>query len=192
MTDIPCQTTRPRAFERHLDCRVHHPPQGPTSDTSLVVAWARGRTIAARRRDLRLDQASDGATPHPESTAGPPPTCSERSAPSASLRSRRPSPGGLALRYDGVPCFRSDHYQAEIDRLGIARCPRFSITHPTPPHPTPRTRRAPPIRTGAITRSPTKGPSNRVRRTGREPTRRRGSRRAAFREHGAERAQTCH
>src|SRR5439155_10515167 len=25
---------------------------------------------------------------------------------------------GLALRYDGGPCFRSDHYQAEIDFLG--------------------------------------------------------------------------
>ncbi|MGH2994536.1 MAG: transposase [Solirubrobacterales bacterium] len=28
---------------------------------------------------------------------------------------------GLALRYDGGPCFRSHHYQAEIDHLGIAR-----------------------------------------------------------------------
>jgi putative transposase len=32
---------------------------------------------------------------------------------------------GLALRYDGRPCFRSDHYQAEIDFLGIARSPAF-------------------------------------------------------------------
>lgn len=32
---------------------------------------------------------------------------------------------GLALRYDGGPCFRSDHYQAEIDFLGIARSPAF-------------------------------------------------------------------
>ena len=32
---------------------------------------------------------------------------------------------GLALRYDGGPCFRSDHYQAEIDHLGIARSPAF-------------------------------------------------------------------
>jgi putative transposase len=31
----------------------------------------------------------------------------------------------LALRYDGGPCFRSDHYQAEIDHLGIARSPAF-------------------------------------------------------------------
>ena len=29
----------------------------------------------------------------------------------------------LALRYDGGPCFRSDHYQAEIDHLGIAHGP---------------------------------------------------------------------
>jgi putative transposase len=32
---------------------------------------------------------------------------------------------GLALRYDGGPCFRSGHYQAEIDHLGIARSPAF-------------------------------------------------------------------
>jgi len=32
---------------------------------------------------------------------------------------------GLALRYDGGPCFRSDHYQGEIDHLGIARSPAF-------------------------------------------------------------------
>jgi len=30
---------------------------------------------------------------------------------------------GLSLRYDGGPCFRSDHYHAEIDHLGIARSP---------------------------------------------------------------------
>ena len=35
---------------------------------------------------------------------------------------------GLALRYDGGPCFRSDHYQAEIDHLGIARSNQ-SIRH---------------------------------------------------------------
>ena len=32
---------------------------------------------------------------------------------------------GLALRYDGEPCFRSDHYHAEIDFLGIARSPAY-------------------------------------------------------------------
>jgi transposase InsO family protein len=32
---------------------------------------------------------------------------------------------GLALRYDGGPCFRSQHYQAEIDHLGIARSPAY-------------------------------------------------------------------
>lgn len=32
---------------------------------------------------------------------------------------------GLALRYDGGPCFKSHHYQAEIDFLGIARSPAF-------------------------------------------------------------------
>ncbi len=32
---------------------------------------------------------------------------------------------GLALRYDGGPCFRSEHYQMEIDHLGIARSPAF-------------------------------------------------------------------
>jgi transposase InsO family protein len=32
---------------------------------------------------------------------------------------------GLALRYDGGPCFKSHHYQAEIDLLGIARSPAF-------------------------------------------------------------------
>jgi putative transposase len=31
----------------------------------------------------------------------------------------------LALRYDGGACFRSDHYQTEIDHLGIARSPAF-------------------------------------------------------------------
>jgi len=32
---------------------------------------------------------------------------------------------GLALRYDGGPCFRSGHYQAEIDFLGISRSPAY-------------------------------------------------------------------
>jgi transposase InsO family protein len=32
---------------------------------------------------------------------------------------------GLALRYDGGPCFRSAHFQAEIDHLGIARSPAY-------------------------------------------------------------------
>ena len=32
---------------------------------------------------------------------------------------------GLALRHDGGTCFRSDHYQAEIDHLGIDRSPAF-------------------------------------------------------------------
>jgi transposase InsO family protein len=32
---------------------------------------------------------------------------------------------GLAPRYDGGPCFRSHHYQAEIDHLGIARSPAY-------------------------------------------------------------------
>ena len=32
---------------------------------------------------------------------------------------------GLALRYDGGPCFRAGHYQAEIDFLGIARSPAY-------------------------------------------------------------------
>jgi transposase InsO family protein len=32
---------------------------------------------------------------------------------------------GLSLRYDGGPCFRSDHYQVEIDHLGISRSPAY-------------------------------------------------------------------
>ena len=32
---------------------------------------------------------------------------------------------GLALRYDGGPCFRAGHYQAEIDYLGISRSPAY-------------------------------------------------------------------
>ena len=32
---------------------------------------------------------------------------------------------GLSLRYDGGPCFRSEHYQLEIDHLGIARSPAY-------------------------------------------------------------------
>ena len=32
---------------------------------------------------------------------------------------------GLALRYDGGSCFRSEHYQVEIDHLGISRSPAF-------------------------------------------------------------------
>lgn len=32
---------------------------------------------------------------------------------------------GPALRYDGGPCFRSEHYQTEIDHLGIARSPAY-------------------------------------------------------------------
>jgi putative transposase len=32
---------------------------------------------------------------------------------------------GLGLRYDGGSCFRSGHYQAEIDHLGISRSPAF-------------------------------------------------------------------
>ena len=31
----------------------------------------------------------------------------------------------LAVRYDGGPCFRSEHYQTEIDHLGIARSPAY-------------------------------------------------------------------
>ncbi len=31
----------------------------------------------------------------------------------------------LALRYDGGPCFRAAHYQAEINFLGIARSPAY-------------------------------------------------------------------
>ena len=34
---------------------------------------------------------------------------------------------GLALRYDGGPCFRSQHYQTEIDHLGIARSPGLPL-----------------------------------------------------------------
>ena len=32
---------------------------------------------------------------------------------------------GLKLRHDGGACFRSGHYQAEIDHLGIDRSPAF-------------------------------------------------------------------
>ncbi|MDP8909700.1 MAG: IS3 family transposase, partial [Chloroflexota bacterium] len=32
---------------------------------------------------------------------------------------------GLKLRHDGGSCFRSGHYQAEIDHLGIDRSPAF-------------------------------------------------------------------
>ncbi len=32
---------------------------------------------------------------------------------------------GLALRHDGGSCFRSAHYQAEIDHLGLERSPAF-------------------------------------------------------------------
>lgn len=32
---------------------------------------------------------------------------------------------GLALRHDGGPCFRSEHYQVEIRHLGIARLPTY-------------------------------------------------------------------
>ena len=32
---------------------------------------------------------------------------------------------GLTLRYDGGSCFRSEHYQVEIDHLGIARSPAY-------------------------------------------------------------------
>lgn len=32
---------------------------------------------------------------------------------------------GLALRYDGGSCFRSEHYHLEIDHLGIARSPAY-------------------------------------------------------------------
>jgi transposase InsO family protein len=32
---------------------------------------------------------------------------------------------GLALRYDGGPCFRSAHYQTEIDHLAISRSPAY-------------------------------------------------------------------
>jgi putative transposase len=32
---------------------------------------------------------------------------------------------GLKLRHDGGSCFRSGHYQAEIDHLGLDRSPAF-------------------------------------------------------------------
>jgi putative transposase len=31
----------------------------------------------------------------------------------------------VVLRYDGESCFRSEHYQVEIDHLGIARSPAY-------------------------------------------------------------------
>ena len=34
---------------------------------------------------------------------------------------------GLALRYDGGSCFRSENYQTEVDHLGISRSPSVSL-----------------------------------------------------------------
>ena len=47
-------------------------------------------------------------------------TCTERFG-----SVQRAVAAGLALRYDGGPCFRSAHFQAEIDHLGIARSPAY-------------------------------------------------------------------
>jgi transposase InsO family protein len=38
---------------------------------------------------------------------------------------KRAVASGLSLRYDGGSCFRSHHYQTEIDHLGIDRLPAF-------------------------------------------------------------------
>ncbi|TML95359.1 MAG: transposase family protein [Actinobacteria bacterium] len=58
-------------------------------------------------------------------TASLPPICCARSAPNGSARSSGRVASGLALRYDGGSCFRSHHYQVEIDHLGIVRSPAF-------------------------------------------------------------------
>jgi len=47
------------------------------------------------------------------------------SPPSASARSSRPSPPAWRCATTAGACFRSDHFQAEIDHLGIARSPAF-------------------------------------------------------------------
>jgi len=47
-------------------------------------------------------------------------TCTERFG-----SVQRAVAAGLALRYDGGPCFRSAHFQTEIDHLGIARSPAY-------------------------------------------------------------------
>ena len=48
-----------------------------------------------------------------------------RSASNASARSTGPSPLGWRSATTAARCFRSDHYQTEIDHLGIARSPAF-------------------------------------------------------------------
>ena len=53
------------------------------------------------------------------------PICCRRSAPSGYGSVDAAVASGLALRYDGGPCFRSEHYQVEIDYLGIARSPAY-------------------------------------------------------------------
>jgi len=48
-----------------------------------------------------------------------------RRAWSASDRSSGPSPWASACATTAAPCFRSHHYQAEIDHLAIARSPAY-------------------------------------------------------------------
>jgi hypothetical protein len=59
-------------------------------------------------------------------TASPPPTCCAVCAERFGSVETAVA-AGLALRYDGGSCFRSDHYQTEIDHLGISRSPSVSL-----------------------------------------------------------------
>src|SRR5512144_3032450 len=72
-----------------------------------------------------MPPVSCGSTPRRAWTAGRPPTCSGKVTGERFGSLEHAVAAGLALRYDGGPCFRSDHYQAEIDHLGIARSPAF-------------------------------------------------------------------
>jgi putative transposase len=67
--------------------------------------------------------ARHGRTPRYEWTASPPRLREACAGRFGSVE--RAVCAGLALRYDGGPCFRAAHYQAEIDHLGIARSPAY-------------------------------------------------------------------
>ncbi len=96
-------------------CGPPTPPRASASPTGAARSSRSSTTPPAKR----------GWTPHRGWTAGPPPTCSARSAASASARSSRPSPPGWRCATTAARAFRGHHYQAEIEHLGIARSPAY-------------------------------------------------------------------
>lgn len=88
------------------------------------------RVRTSRKRALRL-RASQGFRPHGEGVRK---RAQRLPDPSASGSVGAAVAAGLALRYEGGRCFRSEHYQVEIDHLGpcAVNPPRAGLRTPRP------------------------------------------------------------